>query len=209
MTIIYLIRHSEPLKLSKELYHASDNHQIANEKQPLSVNGEKKAYELSQKEYLQNIDVIYSSSYVRAISTAKYIAENNDLLINIDERLNERRRGDTRNVSGNFWFKQYEDENAKTPNGESRKEVLIRMENILNEILENNPNKNIVIVSHAAAIVFLLMKWCKLEKVILEGKQRYLTFKDKDIINGSINAPAVFKLTFDDKELIDIKLIQN
>ena len=209
MTIIYLIRHSEPLKLTKELYNTSDTKQTANEKQPLSVNGEKKAYELSKKEYLQNIDLIYSSSYVRAISTAKYIAENNDLLINVDDRLNERKVGDTKGVLKEFWLTQYEDENAKTVGGESRKEVLNRMEDFLDELLENNPNKNIVIVSHGASITFLLMKWCKLEKVILEGKQRYLSFRDKLIIGGSINTPEVFKLTFDNEKIIDIKLMNN
>lgn len=50
----------------------------------LSANGEIKAKELSELEELKNIDAIWSSNYVRAIATAKYIAEVNNLLINID-----------------------------------------------------------------------------------------------------------------------------
>lgn len=209
MTTIYLIRHSESLKMSKELYNADDTQQVANEKLPLSVKGEEKACKLSKKSFLQNIDAIYSSSYVRAISTAKYIAENNSLLINVDDRLNERKLGDTRGVPKEFWLTQLEDENAKTNGGESRREVLERMEEILNEVLEKNFNKNIVLVSHATAITFLLMKWCKLENAILDGKKRHLTFKDKDVINGNFETPEVFKISFDNNKIVDIKLIRD
>ena len=89
-TQIYLIRHSEQLKI-KGKYFSNDNEQIKNEKIVLSIEGERKAKKLSEKEELKNIDVIYSSHYARAIATAKYIAYNNSLEINIDERLGERK----------------------------------------------------------------------------------------------------------------------
>lgn len=85
-TIIYLIRHSEQLRLKGENF-SKDSSQIKNEKIPLSVNGEILARNLSNIEELKNIDVLFSSTYVRAISTAKYIAEKNNIEINIDERL--------------------------------------------------------------------------------------------------------------------------
>ena len=53
--------------------------------------GEILAKKLSELEELKNIDVLYSSNYIRAISTAKYIAEKNSIEINIDERLGERK----------------------------------------------------------------------------------------------------------------------
>lgn len=89
-TIIYLIRHSEQLKIEGK-YLSGDNEQIKNEKIILSIEGERKAKELSKREELKNIDVVYSSNYVRAIATAKYIANKNNLNINIDERLGERK----------------------------------------------------------------------------------------------------------------------
>ena len=46
------------------------------------------------KEELRNIDCLWSSNYVRAISTAKYISYKNNIDINIDSRLNERKIGD-------------------------------------------------------------------------------------------------------------------
>ncbi len=90
LTYIYLIRHSEQLKLENKIVE-NENNQISNEKIILSVQGEKKAEELSELKELSNIDVLWSSNYVRAISTAKYIAKKNNIEINIDESFNERK----------------------------------------------------------------------------------------------------------------------
>lgn len=89
-TYIYLIRHSEQLKLKNQKDLSKDS-QINNEKIILSIDGEKKAEEISKLAELKNIDNIYSSNYVRAISTAKYIAFQNNLDIIIDENLGERK----------------------------------------------------------------------------------------------------------------------
>ena len=85
-TIIYLIRHSEQLKINGT-YISKEDDQSKNEKIVLSIEGEKKALELSKSEELQNIDLLYSSNYARAIATAKYIAAENNIQINIDDRL--------------------------------------------------------------------------------------------------------------------------
>ncbi len=85
-TTIYLVRHSEQLKIKGEIF-SKESSQIKNEKIPLSINGEALALNLSNIEEFKNIDVLFSSNYVRAISTAKYIAEKNNIEINIDERL--------------------------------------------------------------------------------------------------------------------------
>ena len=87
---IFLIRHSEQLKL-KGIQNLKETAQINNEKIILSVNGENQAKLISNLKELQNIDKLWSSNYVRAISTAKYLAENNNIDINVDERLNERK----------------------------------------------------------------------------------------------------------------------
>lgn len=85
-TILYLIRHSEQYR---DFYNFGTT-QLENEKIVLSIEGEQKAKELSNNPELQNIYELWSSSYSRAIGTAKYIAKRNNILINIDERLNER-----------------------------------------------------------------------------------------------------------------------
>lgn len=87
-THIYLIRHSEQLKIQSNIQEDS---QIENEKIVLSINGEKKAEEISKLEELKNIDILWCSHYVRAISTAKYIAKENNIKLNIDKNLGERK----------------------------------------------------------------------------------------------------------------------
>ena len=89
-TTVYLIRHSEQLRIMNKLVKNEES-QISNEKIILSVEGEKKAKEISKLRELSNIEILWSSNYVRAIATAKYIAEQNKIEINIDENFNERK----------------------------------------------------------------------------------------------------------------------
>ena len=89
-TIVYLIRHSETID-ENGIRNTNEESQISNEKIILSVEGEKKAQEISKLKELSNIDILWSSNYVRAIATAKYIAEQNHIEINIDENFNERK----------------------------------------------------------------------------------------------------------------------
>lgn len=91
MTTIYLIRHSQPLKVNNELN--SDSLQIQNEKFSLSIEGEQIAKNIMNNPIFNNIDVLYSSNYVRAIQTAKYLASKNNLEINIVSDLGERKFG--------------------------------------------------------------------------------------------------------------------
>ncbi len=86
-TIIYLIRHSEQLREYSNIMLSQEE----NEKIILSIEGEKKAEKLSLNNELLDIYGIWSSSYSRTVGTAKYIAYKNNLKINIDNRLNERK----------------------------------------------------------------------------------------------------------------------
>lgn len=90
ITFVYLIRHSEQLKINNKIVK-NETSQVSNEKIILSIEGEKKAEEISNSKELCNIDVLWSSNYVRATSTAKYIAEKNNIEIKIDEGFNERK----------------------------------------------------------------------------------------------------------------------
>lgn len=204
-TIVYLIRHSEQLKI-KGIKNIIENEQINNEKIILSVLGEKKAEKMSNMNELKKIDVLWSSNYVRAISTAKYIANNNNIEININEKLNERKLGDLnllkelgKDKKYTFTEEQLLDENLKNFEGESRLEVNKRMNDILNEILQKNKGKRIAIVSHGAALKFLLMNWCELNEEIK------LVYKRNVILD--LNSPCVIKLIFCGKELNKLSVI--
>ena len=88
MTTIYLIRHS----IKEKIYGFFDinyDSQIKNEKTILSVDVEKTAERLSKHKELQNIDEIWTSNYVRAIQTAKYISRNNNIDLNVSTAFDE------------------------------------------------------------------------------------------------------------------------
>ena len=91
-TIIYLVRHAETVD-ENGIRNTNEDSQIINEKEILSVEGEEQAKKLSENDELKNLDIIWSSSYTRAKATAKYIANTNNLPINLDSNLNERKLG--------------------------------------------------------------------------------------------------------------------
>lgn len=203
-TIVYLIRHSEQLRLDG-IKNIKEEQQISNEKIILSVEGEIKASNLSKIDELQDIDVIWSSNYVRAISTAKYIAYENNLSINLDTNFNERKLGNLETLDKIYYPKKYSfteaqllDINLKTINGENRHEVNKRMTCSLNKILKDYLGKKIVIVSHGAAIKFLLMNWCTL------NESRKLVYNNYII---DLNSPSIIKLEFNKDKLENLSII--
>ena len=168
-TTLYLIRHSikYDIKDIVENYNTSDSEQIKNEKLILS----------NEKE-LQNIDIVYASVLVRTLETAKYLLEKQNLKINLDNRLDERRRGRPNDDIYPDWFtKQFLDENFKTVGGESQKDVRKRMDEVISEIIKNNKGKRIAIFSHGYAIIYYLLKYCKLISV---NADRNITFSFND-----------------------------
>lgn len=208
MTTLYLIRHSVRMSLKTiEKYNTNQDKLILNEKIILSSEGEERAKLLSEKEELKNIDVVYASNCVRTLQTAKYLLEKQNLSITIDDRLDERRVGISNGEIYPDWFeRQYKDENFKTVGGESQKDVRNRMDEAITEILKQHENKRIAIFTHGYAITFYLLKYCKLLDVTDE-KLKY-EFNNKILFDKKINAPEVFKLTFDKEKLKSIELIE-
>lgn len=203
-TTIYLIRHSEPLK-NIDYLMAGDSLQVKNEKNILSPNGEKYAEKLSLNKEMENIDVVISSKYVRAMSTAKYIALHNGVNINVIEDFDERKFGidSYDELPENFEEMQKKDPNFKMEKGECQSDVAKRMYSSLIKVLNECMGKRVVIVSHATAITFLFMKLG-----IYKNKKIY--FKNQVLIDDNFNwdAPEVFKLSFIDKELVSIENIK-
>ena len=206
-TIVYLIRHSR--KIDEKTINSdkdTENYQVYREKRILSIEGEERAKILSIQKEFDDVDAIYSSNYVRAIQTAKYLSERKNLIINIDNRFNERKIGILTDM--NFYLKQYSDENFKNPEGESRKEATQRMYEGLIDAINNNKGKKIAIFTHGASMTYLLMKWCKLES-INEDKIKVLSFNNNIINNKCFDATETFKLIFDENNnIIDIKNIE-
>ena len=202
MTEVYLIRHSKTLKVNNNL--SNDSLQLQNEKACLSIEGEELAKEHFNNLEFDGIDMLYCSNYVRAIQTAKYLANKNNLEINVVSDFAERRHGvnSWEELPDNFEKQQFENENFKLYNGESQKEVRERMYKALMKILKESKNKKIAIVSHSTAILFLLGIWCNIS---YDGNS---TFNNKIFFDGKWNYCETFKLVFDEEmNIIDIKNI--
>ena len=204
MTTVYLIRHSIPL-LDDGIMNVSESDQIINEKIILSIEGEEKAKQISEISELQNIDAIWSSSYVRAKQTAKYIAYKNNLNINIDSRFNERKLGNLdklkelgKTKQHSFTLEQLLDKDLKIEYGESMNEVNERMSLAISDILKNYENKKVAIISHGAAMKFYLMNFCNL------NDDMQILFKDK-VLDFSYS--SIIKLSFNKNEIINIRNI--
>lgn len=200
MTAIYFMRHSEALK-SNNIKNI-DSLQVQNEKWPLTENGENIAKEKSRMDELQDFDIVYSSNYVRAISTAKYFTPEK---INIDENFGERKFGinNWNELPSDFGERQFNDFNYKIGNGESINEVIKREEEALSEILNNYKEKKILIVGHSTALAALFSKWCNIS---YSGPY---TYNSEEFFDGKWNYCETFKLEFDDdNKLVSIKNIR-
>lgn len=210
MTIVYISRHSQPFRKFLGEYKVNEIEQIRNEKNLLSVDGEKYAEQMSNLPELLKVEILYSSHYVRAMSTAKYIAEKNNIILNVDERLGERRFG-VNNISelpSTFFEDQFRNWDYKLTNGESVNEVSKRMNEALSEILDVNRDKKIAIISHGTAISAMLKKWCNI-KLNEETKLVEIYFNNELVFDGNWKCPELFKLEFDDNNnLISIKNIK-
>lgn len=204
-TTIYLVKHADELK-ENGIKNTNDTTQLMNEKYILSVKGEEQSRKLSENPELNNIDILWSSSYARAKATAKYIAYRNNIEINIDSSLNERKLGNLEDLSK--WMENktigvvqayLQDKKWKAREGESCEEATKRVTVFLEKILEENIGKRIVLVSHGAIISFLLTNWCEL------NEELKLTFNNKVI---EIKEPSITKLTFDNQKLLNIESIE-
>ncbi len=204
MTTIYFIRHSKPMKHT--YLKNSDSLQLQNEKKILTVDGEKLAQEVSMNSEFDDIDKVYSSNYIRTISTAKYIADKNNLDMVIDEDLGERKIGITSwdEYPENFEIKQFNDFDYKLPKGESLSEVRDRLYESLINIINTNRDKRIVIVCHSTAMMALFSKWCE---VSYDSEYK---FNGKTFFNGKWNYCEIFKLEFsDNNNLVSIESIKS
>ena len=204
-TIIYLIRHADTIN-EIGIRNTNETSQMINEKEILSIKGEEDSKKLSKNKELKNIDFIWCSSYVRAKQTAKYIANENNLQINLDDRLNERKLGNLKEIAIFMKDKKTRDPSQeqllypkfKTSDGESAEDTNKRMTEFLSECLEKYKEKRVALISHGGTIKFLLLNWCNVNNNVR------LEYKGKEL---NITSPCLLKLTFNEKDLVDLEQI--
>jgi len=123
--------------------------------------GRAQAQDAAQTLISQPIDLIYSSDLARARETAEIIGEMLGVPVILDERLRERGHGDYQGYTTaelNEQFPGWRDGwdvnkiDAKAPNGESAREVLLRLAPALDEIASKHSGRRVLVVSHGGAI---------------------------------------------------------
>lgn len=204
--VIYLIRHSSPfIEIDNYSDYNNTNWHDYNRNMILSVLGEQKANALTKIDELTNIKEIYSSDSFRAISTAKYLSELNSTKIKLDERINEREFGvDYLNqLPDDFNKKSFDDKNFKVLNGESLNEMDMRFNNFIEELLNSDVDKSIIVI-HGIMLLSFFQNHCDFD---FDGKKATVRFNDKMIIEEKPKSPGVYKITYEDKKIIDIDVI--
>lgn len=197
--IIYLIRHSGPFVKINDYENLPFEEQSKN--MILSVEAEKKAEIISKISELQNLDAVYSSNSSRAIETAKYIAYENNINLNVENDLNERKFG-VKYISelpNGYIKRQFEDESYKLKNGESLFEIKARIKNFVEDILENDNINRVGIVLHGIGLMAYIQS---LAYVVFRDDYFKIIFNDKVVFNNIMKAPEIFKLEFDENKSI-------
>lgn len=208
MKTIYLIKHCGPFVDIKN-YEDYENilWEDYNKNMILSVEGEKRAEKLCEIEELNNAERIFASDSVRAIASAKYLAEKNNIKIELDERINERIFGIERlsELPNDFNKLSFDDKNFKMENGESFNDVDKRFIDFINDLLNQN-NENYVLFIHGLILLSYLETICDFA---FDGMNFNIKYKDKVILDGNPKSPSVYKITYNnDKEVIDVDIIR-
>ena len=174
---------------------------------PLSIEGENLAKAIAINEEFNGVSLIYSSLASSSLGTAKYLAERLNKKIMVDERLNDCKIGELGNKNLKMVkFMQNHDFNIKLTNGESLGEVGNRIEKVINKIVYLDTNKKVAIFTHKRTMLGYLIKY---------GNNGYnldddliVEFNDKVIYNETEKDVDIIKITYDNKKIIDMDVIE-
>lgn len=206
MKTIYLIRHSAPF-VDIENYEDYKNVPWSdyNRNMILSREGEENAKKLCGIEELKHLDSVYSADSFRAIGTAKYVAEMNNLKIKLDSRINERNLGvnTISELPENQILESFENKDYKFGVGESLNEVDKRFNSFIYELLENDDN-NIALFIHGIIMMSFLQNNTDFS---FDGKNMKLLFNNKEIYKDRMKNPMIFKIEYENDSIVDIEEI--
>lgn len=121
----------------------------------LSDAGKEQATNLAKNNLLQKAELIYASNEIKTSLSITPLAQKLNLNILINEDLGEVRRGDKFLSKEEFELeknKQLEDLNYPAFGGETGNDALERFEKAINQIILENKEKTIIIVSHGTIL---------------------------------------------------------
>ncbi len=169
LTKLYIVRHPQAIRNLKRVFQGYSNAEV-------TEMGEKQLLCISERFKNIDFDIIYTSPLLRAVKTAQAVNKYHNAPIIEDSGIIEINGG---LLEGNSWqhfeetyAAEYDNwKNApykfQAPNGESMQEVFNRIKFALENIIEQNKNKTIVITSHGCAIrnMFCILKGLPLEQL--------------------------------------------
>ncbi len=183
MTNLYFVRHAHSTYTPDETGR------------PLSEAGFAEARKVTEVLKGENIDIVISSPYKRAIQTVEGIASYLQLEVEMIGGFKERTL--TTAPATDFTLaiiKVWEDYNFAWEGGESNYIAQKRGVNATYEILENYKGKNVVIGTHGNIMVLIMNFF---------DKQYDFSFWEK------LQMPDIYKLTFDGNELLSVSRLWN
>ena len=183
ITTVYLVRHAEP-----NFYNHNDMDR------ELTLKGLQDCQLLLNYFSKQNIHVIYSSPYRRAIETIKSKAEFHQVSVIKRDAFRERKiSSNWIEDFQNFVQKQWQDFSFKLPSGESLEEVQERTVHALKYLLKERLGEQIIISSHGTAISTIVNYF-------------YPQFGLSDFQKLKRLFPFIIRMTFDKERCLSIYL---
>lgn len=195
-TTVYLTRHGQTeWNIEKRLQGRGNS--------PLTKSGIERAEELKERIRELHIDAIYSSPIERALHTANILKGEKNIEVITNEGLMEMCFGDyegrrtdevmSENPEWNIDLIMHGDINLCAPNGETLGSVRDRVKNAMDNILEDNKGKTILVVAHGITLKALMyyfkdeevnsevMGQATLTKIIVDEDNEFnIEFKNDD-----------------------------
>ena len=153
MTRLFLIRHGQSeMNAQKRVQGWLDS--------PLDEVGRAQARSLANRLRYNELQVVYTSSLIRALETAEIVAEALQVPTVVDERLQERGVGDVtglnrEEIESQFpeWIKQWEESRLiPAPGGEPTDLFWRRVSAVFNEIVDSFPDGPVAVVTHGGVL---------------------------------------------------------
>ncbi|WP_047985945.1 histidine phosphatase family protein [Ornithinibacillus californiensis] len=181
MNKIYFVRHAHSIYTPDEL------------NRPLSIKGLKDAEKVTDFLKEEDIDLVYSSPYKRAIQTIQGVADYLDVPIQIEDNFRERLLSDYPVEDFNEAItKVWQDYDYSFQGGESNNVAQRRGIISLLKVMQEHPDKNIVIGTHGNIMVLMMNYY--------NSKYGFEFWKQLEM-------PDIYVLTFDNSRLIDVNRI--
>ena len=155
---LFLIRHGQTVG------NADGTHQVY--QTPLSPLGCEQARRVADRLRDAQADALYSSDLERAVQTARYIAEATGLELRTDPRLREHDVGIFKGLTPEAAMRADADRykrwlahdcDARCPGGESPRDVIGRMGEVLGSIVSAHAGRRVLVVTHGRALRCAMM----------------------------------------------------